>query len=419
MALFRKRTIREAGTLDESKLDAALRSALTQTTITAQNAMEIPALSAAVNFLAYSVAGLPVKMYKEQNGQTEEVTDDYRLRLLNSETGDLLDAYEMKVAMIRDYLISGNGYSFVNWVGQKVQGIYYIDEQNVSYDNSANPIFKTGVFYVGGETILDYKIMRILKDTKDGLSGSGMVDQSTILLETMLASLKYENRMVKTGSKKGFLKSKQRLKQEMIDALKKAWNRLYSQDSEETVVVLNEGLEFQDAGTTAVDNQLNQNKLTNAEEVCKLLGIVPSVLTGGATEEDVKSTITYGIRPIVRALETAFNRFMLLESEKSYYTFEIDMDSLDITSILDRYQAYEVAVKNGWMQLDEVRYQEGRNPLGLDFVRLGLDTVVYDPKSKNIYTPNTKEWASLEETEKGGGDGDESGDSGGQIGNDD
>jgi HK97 family phage portal protein len=419
MALFRRRAIREAGNLDESKLDTALRSALANNAITAENAMEIPALSAAVNFLAYSVAGLPVKMYKENDGQTTEVANDYRLRLLNRETGDLLDAYEMKVAMVRDYLISGNGYSYVNWVGQRVQGIYYINEQNVSYDNSTDPIFKTGVFYVGGNTILDYKVMRILKDTKDGLSGSGIVDQSSTLLETMYASLKYENRMVKTGSKKGFLKSKQRLKQEMIDALKKAWNKLYSQDSEETVVVLNEGLEFQDAGTTAVDNQLNQNKLTNAEEVYKLLGIVPSVLTGGATSEDVKATIIYGIRPIVRAMETAFNRFLLLENEKPSYSFEIDMDSLDITSILDRYQAYEVAVKNGWMQLDEVRHEEGRNPLGLDFVRLGLDTVIYDPASKNIYTPNTKEWASLEETEKGGGDGDESGDSSGQIGDDD
>jgi hypothetical protein len=143
------------------------------------------------------------------------------------------------------------------------------------------------------------------------------------------------------------------------------------------------------------------------------------VLTGGATSEDVKATIIYGIRPIVRAMETAFNRFLLLENEKPNYSFEIDMDSLDITSILDRYQAYEVAVKNGWMQLDEVRHEEGRNPLGLDFVRLGLDTVIYDPASKNIYTPNTKEWASLEETEKGGGDGDESGDQSGQIGDDD
>jgi hypothetical protein len=154
------------------------------------------------------------------------VANDYRLSLLNRETGDLLDAYEMKVAMVRDYLISGNGYSYVNWVGQRVQGIYYINEQNVSYDNSTDPIFKTGVFYVGGNTILDYKVMRILKDTKDGLSGSGIVDQSSTLLETMYASLKYENRIVKTGSKKGFLKSKQRLKQEMIDALKKAWNKL-------------------------------------------------------------------------------------------------------------------------------------------------------------------------------------------------
>ena len=38
--------------------------------------------------------------------------------------------------------------------------------------------------------------------------------------------------------------------------------------------------------------------------------------------------------------------------------------------MLSRYQAYEVAVRNGWMQLDEVRYDEGRNPLGLKFIRL-------------------------------------------------
>ena len=63
------------------------------------------------------------------------------------------------------------------------------------------------------------------------------------------------------------------------------------------------------------------------------------------------------------------------------------------------------------MQLDEVRYEEGRNPLGLDFVRLGLDTVIYDPVKKEIYTPNTKEWVNLKET---GGDGDESGDQSGQ-----
>ena len=70
--------------------------------------------------------------------------------------------------------------------------------------------------------------------------------------------------------------------------------------------------------------------------------------------------------------------------------------------MLSRYQAYEVAVRNGWMQLDEVRYEEGRNPLGLNFIRLGLDTVIYDPSTRMIYTPNTKEWAKVEQ--KGGGE---------------
>ena len=82
--------------------------------------------------------------------------------------------------------------------------------------------------------------------------------------------------------------------------------------------------------------------------------------------------------------------------------FEIDMDALDGTEMLARYQAYEVAIRNGWMQLDEVRYDEGRNPLGLKFIRLGLDTVIYDPESRMIYTPNTKEWASIDQ--KGGGE---------------
>ena len=105
---------------------------------------------------------------------------------------------------------------------------------------------------------------------------------------------------------------------------------------------------------------------------------------------------------MVKALQLAINRFCLLEAEKGVLAFEIDMDALDGTDMLARYQAYEVAIRNGWMQLDEVRYDEGRNPLGLKFIRLGLDTVIYDPESRMIYTPNTKEWASIDQ--KGGGE---------------
>ena len=41
------------------------------------------------------------------------------------------------------------------------------------------------------------------------------------------------------------------------------------------------------------------------------------------------------------------------------------------------------------MQIDEVRYAEDMEPLGLDWIRLGLQDVLYDPKTREVFTPNT------------------------------
>lgn len=385
-------------------MDTALRSALGGSQVTVQSVLNIPAVSGSVSFIAGAVAALPIRLYRNSDGKSEEITDDYRLRLLNEETGDLLDAFQWKCTLVRDYLLPGNGYTYVDWVGNRIEGLYYVDPIQVSAEIGVDPIFKTARFLIGGNTYRDYEILRVLRNTRDGVTGTGVVMESPIQLEAMLNALKYENRMVRTGAKKGFLKveSGKKVSQTALDQLRTSWRKMYGSDSDETTVILNDGVDFKDAGQTAVDTQLNENKETNGHEIYKIFSIVPTVLEGGASTEDLKNTVRFAIQPVVKALQLAINRFCLLEEEKGLLSFEIDMDALDGTDMLARYQAYEVAVRNGWMQLDEVRYEEGRNPLGLNFIRLGLDTVIYDPESKMIYTPNTKAWASI--TEKGGGE---------------
>lgn len=387
-----------------AQMDTALRSALGGSQITVSSVLNIPAVSGSVSFIAGTVASLPIRLYRTEGGRSEEVTDDYRLRLLNEETGDLLDAFQWKCTLIRDYLLPGNGYTYVDWVQNRINGLYYVDPMQVSAEIGSDPIFKTARFFIGGNSYREHEIMRVLRNTRDGVTGVGVVAESPTQLETMINALKYENRMVRTGAKKGFLKVEagKKVTQPVLDQLRDSWRKMYGSDSEETTVVLNDGIDFKDAGQTAVDTQLNENKETNDHEIYKIFSIVPTVLEGGASAEDLKNTVRFAIQPVVKALQLAINRFCLLESEKGALTFEIDMDALDGTDMLSRYQAYEIAVRNGWMQLDEVRYDEGRNPLGLKFIRLGLDTVIYDPESKMIYTPNTKEWASVQQ--KGGGD---------------
>ena len=190
---------------------------------------------------------------------------------------------------MRDYLLPGNGYTYVDWAGNRIEGLYYVDPLQVSAEVGSDPIYKTARFYIGGASYPDWKIFRVLRNTRDGAFGSGLVAESPTQLETMLNALQYENHMVRTGSKKGFLKAKNRLTQDVITQLKNSWRKLYGNSSEENVVVLNDGIEFQDASQNAVDSQLNENKTTNDHEIYKIFCIVPSVLEGGATEEDLKT----------------------------------------------------------------------------------------------------------------------------------
>ncbi|UQT47487.1 phage portal protein [Flavonifractor plautii] len=137
--------------------------------------LNIPAVSSSVGFIAGTIASLPIRLYRTEGGNSVEVTGDYRLRLLNEETGDLLDAFQWKCTLVRDYLLTGNGYTYVNWAGNRIDGLYYVDPMQVSVEIGADPIYKTARFYIGGARYFSWQVFRMLRNTKDGplTAGSG------------------------------------------------------------------------------------------------------------------------------------------------------------------------------------------------------------------------------------------------------
>lgn len=88
-------------------------------------------------------------------------------------------------------------------------------------------------------------------------------------------------------------------------------------------------------------------------------------------------------------MEQAFNEGLLLESEKETMYWACDTSALELGDILKRFQAYKLAIEGNFMQADEIRYKEDMPALGLNWIRLGLQDVLYDHKTKQIYTPNT------------------------------
>ena len=404
MRFFRRRK-EERATLEEILIQSG---ALTGN-ISKEQALNIPALTACVELISMTVASLPIKLYSA-TGEITTTKDDPRVDLLNDDTKDTLDGFQLKKALVEDYLLHGGGYAFINRRLNNAQSLHYVDYPYIAINKNVDPIYKKAEFMVNGESFADYQFIKLLRKTKDGFTGKGILKENGKMLSVAYNQMIYEEVLVKTGgNKKGFLKSQGRLSKEAMQELKAGWKDLYA-NTEENVLVLNNGLEFQEASQTSVELQLNEHKQSNSDEICKIMLVAPQILTGEAGDEEYNNWIKICILPILSAFESALNKDFLLPSEKEKSFFAFDTTELTKGDIEKRFSAYDTAVKGGFMQIDEVRYKENLPPLKLNWIKMGLQDVLYFPQSEEIYTPNTNKLAKMGENptvEPNGGSTDE------------
>lgn len=397
--LFKKNTtelrevIPEPAPSDPIVDDVLLQALINSETITREKVLTLPVVNGAVDFISNCIASMPVKLYKTKDGKVEEQHKDERVRMLNGDTGDTLDAFQMKKAMVTDFLLGKGGYCFIKRSRNEVEGLFYVEDRYITIMKLYQPIYKHFTIFVGGYdannnyqkkafgTFEPWRFIKLLRNTKDGASGEGLTVEVSKALETAYQTLLYQLGMVSTGgNKRGFLKATRKLTQEEVDTLKRAWKALYGNNSE-NVVVLNNGLEFQEASNSAVETQLNESKRTLADEINALFHIYPN---------DFFRTFKEAIYPVVRAFETALNRDLLLEKEKKNHFFEFDVKEIIRTSLKDRYESYKLAKETGFMTLNEIRRAENMEDIeGLDVVNVGLGAVLYDVNKHVYYTPNT------------------------------
>ena len=370
--------------------DVLLSALLSNEPIKREDALTIPAVSGAVDFISGTIASMPIKLYKYKKGKVEPQEDDPRVKLLNGDTGDTLDAYQMKKALVEDYLLGKGGYAYIQRDSNNVTGLYYVQDIYVSIMRNYDPIHKHFTLWVWDKEYKSYEFLKLLRNTKDGASGVGLTYEVSKALETAYRTLVYQLGLVKSGgNKKGFLKSQKPLDQNSVDALKRAWQRLYT-NNEENVVILNNGLEFQEASNTSVEMQLNESKHTLVDEINNIFHI----------SDDFYVTFKKAIYPIIKAFETALNRDLLLENEKKNFFFEFDVKEILRANINERYSAYKLAKETGFMTLNEIRRAENMDYIeGLDVINVGLGAVLFDVNTQKYYTPNTDTQALLN-TEK-------------------
>lgn len=408
---FRSKDKNEESEIRQSD-DLILKSFLAKDTIGEREAMNIPAVSKCVNLISDTVSMIPIKLYKEEmvNGKRKTVeVEDSRCDLFNYDTKDTLDGVQFKKALVRDYLLDGNAYAYINKRRNLVKSLHYVDCDHVLINQNFDPIFKDYNIMVYGKTYKPYEFLKILRATRNGARGIGIIEENQELLKAAYLTLKFEQSLVSTGgSKKGFIKAEKKITKEAMDSLKRAWRELYC-NTENNVIVLNDNLDFKEASSTSTEMQLNENKTSLNNSILDIFNV--------PTEWNWETFIKTAIMPILTTIECALNRDLLLEkekwgrqpsarmgtpceqSERGVFYFAFDTKEITKGDIKTRFEAYKTALDANLMQIDECRYMEDLEPLGLNFIKLGLQDVLFNPQTKEVYTPNTNQIKNIEGSE--------------------
>ena len=387
---------REPQTVDDLYIE--LTGKKKEVVINKDNALEIPMVNSCLNLISSKIATLPIKLYKSRDGVVEEIFNDNRLTLLNKDTGDTIGAFELKENLITDYLLSGESYCYIQKDNTVVKALRYIDNKEVQTYSDYNPIYKEVSYSVRGVEFKPWELITLL-NTKDGYTTTGLLQTNQEVLRTAWYMLQINKVNSKNGNiPKGVLESDKQVNEGVLASIKDGWKKLFSsQEETDSCIILNAGIKYKAISTSSKDAQLLELSQDLDKKICSILG-VPYDLIGCGNIEHEKVFNKTTIVPLLKKLELAINKSLLLETEKEEgYFFSFDLTELLKDDIETRYKAYQIGIQKGFLQINEVRQIEKLPPIeGLEgYVKLNLADVLYNPETKELFTPNTNKTLSL------------------------
>lgn len=380
----------------EEDLEGILRH---RDTLTVEQALSIPAVTACIEFISGTIAMLPVKLYRKTDKGPEEITDDVRVHLLNNRSDDTLTAYQQKKAFVADYLKYGAGYLYIDKTLNNVKSLRYVEAQNVGFLENNDPIFRSIKMQILGREYYPWDFVWMARNPQNGYLGKSVIEDGQELLKSVYNEIVMEGAAAKAGgARKGFfIYDKMQQGDKRMQNLKTAIKQFWSSD--DAIGIVDGNPRYEQGANSFADMQIAELKRQNSAEICKMFSVAPGIIDGTATKDSYQSSVKTAILPIVHEMTAALNNTLLLESEKDELYWDMDLNELLKGSTLERYQAYKLAIDAKVMTPDEARAKEGMESKGMDFVTLGLSDVIYFPDTNEIYTPNTN---TAVKVEKGG-----------------
>lgn len=382
---------------------------LNSTVLTEKEIMGIPAVSAGIKTITNSIAQLPIELHRKSDDKNGKVIveDDYRLDLINSKPNESMTGYDFKSKIVRDVILYGASKSYIEFADEtslNVKAIYPLDMEKMTITVKTNDGYSfRGIDYLdsiaGRRTFYDEMLLSVLKDTNNGITGKGLINEHYEILQLAIAQSSYETNLIGNGATPtSVLETDQKMTSDVIQTVRNSWASLYSgvKNAGKTVI-LEQGLHYKPISYGPDDLQLTEGKKSVISDIARILNMPESMINAAANKYDSNEQnniwfMQTTLSPLMAAMENAINNALLTEVERlNGYRFSFNTENMtkitteaktDIAikkfnaGIIDNVAAAKIT--GDYVENDQVPYFKVTTGAGM-----------YTPSNGNIANPNT------------------------------
>lgn len=337
-------------------------------------AMGVSAFWASARLLSETVAGMPLRCYRNEGPNIREENTNYPLwRLLNYQPNRYQTRTEFFETLMLNLVCWGNWYVGIekDSRGRPVSLIPLMSSQmSVDLQEDGSTIY---TYYTANGDVRAYSDESIWHVK---LFGNGVIGLSPLAYarQTLGIAIATDNRvaeMARNGGKtSGILTIDNTLTPEQRKKIRANFNDL-TQGPGDSLFVLEAGMNYQQTSISPQDMQLIENRRFQVEDIARFMG-VPSVLindTSGSTtwgsgiEQIVTGFYKLNLRPYLERIESSLKKHLMNSRDWSEYDIEFDFDALLRADLASRVESYNKAINSGQLTPNEARANEGRQSM--------------------------------------------------------
>ena len=373
MNLLKKIFTRSAQSPEEiMSLLAGDRQTRTNVLVNSDTAQGLPAVYCAVNTIADAVSNLPIHVYKrDTEGEKERQRTHVVERLMNISPNGYQTAFDFKVALLRSVLLTGNGYAEIIYDNAgRVQKLIPLHPNEVNVKKLTNHRIGYQVTDNGKPRPLQQEeILHIRVNSDDGVIGKSPITVCREALGLELAAQEHGSDFFANGIRPfGALKTDKALKSEQFKNLQEGLEAFAKPGKRFRPLILEGGLEWAPIQISNEDAEWIESRKFGVADIARMFKISPIFImdysnsTYSNFSEASKAFLQQTLKPWLTNIEPALLMKLIPERNQSMVTIEFETKDMLRTTAKERFEIYDIAIRNGLMNPDECRRAENMAP---------------------------------------------------------